>query len=138
MSTILEKKKEKQSTLFDSGFIRKISAGQHEADKEKTMQAISKKHAEEVERKTQVLAEKKRKRKINEARVRVEENHKRQQLQNLNERGSILVFDEDGNHHNDARCGIQLNFEILDDAAIEEKIAAERDKKLLNAYILLR
>jgi hypothetical protein len=69
MSTILEKKKEKQSTLFDSGFIRKISAGQHEADKEKTMQAISKKHAEEVERKTQVLAEKKRKRKINEARV---------------------------------------------------------------------
>ena len=59
----------------------------------------------------------------------MEENHKRQQLQNQNERGCILVFDGDGNHHNDARCDIQLDFEILDDAAIEEKIAAERDKK---------
>ena len=64
------------------GFVRNISASQYEADKEKAMQAIKQKHAEEEEREKQVIAANKRKRKINKARIKVEENHKRQQLQN--------------------------------------------------------
>ena len=129
MPSILQKKMSKQSTLVGFGFVKNISNIAHESQKEKTMLIIKQKHAEEEERQKQVKVENRRKRKRNIARLKVEENHKRQQLRNENERGSVLVFDVDGKHHMDASCGVEIDFEILDDYAIEEKMKAERYKK---------